>query len=284
MEVGSPSRTAILSAIHRAAHLLIDDPPKIFVDPFARTFAGFSSDDELLATIDKYAFADFAAHRAWFALRSRYTEDQLAAAVASGTAQYVILGAGLDSFAYRRPAALLGLRIFEVDHPSSQAWKRARLSELGMEAPPTLHYVPIDFERETLTAGLNAGGIDRNAKTFFSWLGVIQYLTSDAILKALQEIASITTAGSEIVATFVVPGFILNQAESELFASLSERAASIGEPWLTLLEPSQMIALMEQAGFGNVCCFGPDDMARIYPSSDALRMPGYLRLIKGCVG
>ena len=153
-----------------------------------------------------------------------------------------------------------------------------------MEAPPTLHYVPIDFERETLTSGLNAGGIDRNAKTFFSWLGVIQYLTSDAILKALQEIASITTAGSEIVATFVVPGFILNQAESELFASLSKRAASIGEPWLTLLEPSQMIALMEQAGFGNVCCFGPDDMARIYPSSDALRMPGYLRLIKGCVG
>jgi methyltransferase (TIGR00027 family) len=152
MGVGSPSRTAILSAIHRAAHLLIDDP-KIFVDPFARTFAGFSSDDELLATIDKYAFAEFAAHRAWFALRSRYTEDQLAAAVASGTAQYVMLGAGLDSFAYRRPSALLGLRIFEVDHPSSQAWKRARLAELGMEAPPTLHYVPIDFERETLTAG-----------------------------------------------------------------------------------------------------------------------------------
>ena len=96
MEVGSPSRTAILTASHRAAHFLIDDPPKILADSFARAFAGFSSDDEFLAAVDSYAFPDFAAHRASFALRNRYAEDQLVAAVASGTAQYVILGAGLE--------------------------------------------------------------------------------------------------------------------------------------------------------------------------------------------
>jgi len=184
MEVGSPSRTAILAAVHRAAHFLIDDPPKILADPFARAFAGFSSDHELLAVVDSYAFPDFVAHRAMFALRNRYAEDQLAAAVASGTGQYVILGAGLDSFAYRCPDALRGLQIFEVDHPSSQAWKRAHLAKLGMEAPPTLRYVSIDFECETLTARLDVGGVDRKAKAFFSWLGVTQYLTRDAVLKA----------------------------------------------------------------------------------------------------
>ena len=198
MEVGSPSRTAIVSAILRAAHFLIDDPPKILADSFARAFAGFSSDDEFLAAVDSYAFPDFAAQRALFALRNRYAEDQLAAAVASGTAQYVILGAGLDSFAYRRPEALRRLQIFEVDHPSTQAWKRARLTELGVEAQPTLRFVPIDFERETLTAGLDAGGVDSKAKAFFSWLGVTQYLTRDAVLKALREIVSTTTAGSGI--------------------------------------------------------------------------------------
>ena len=101
--------------------------------------------------------------------------------------------------------------------------------------------------------------MDRKAKAFFSWLGVTQYLTRDAVLKSLREIVSATVAGSEIVATFVVPTFILNRAESELLAAHSERAASVGEPWLSLLGPREMIALMEQAGFVDVCCFGPED-------------------------
>jgi methyltransferase (TIGR00027 family) len=256
MEVGSPSRTAVMTAIHRAAHFLIDEPPKILADSFARAFAGFSSDKEFPAVVDSYAFPDFAAHRASFALRNRYAEDQLATAVASGTVQYVILGAGLDSFAYRCPDALRGLQIFEVDHLSSQAWKQARLAELGIEAPPTLRYVSIDFERETLTARLDAGGVDRKAKAFFSWLGVTQYLTPDAVLKTLREIASASVAGSGIVATFVVPASILNRAESELLAAIAERSASVGESWLSLLEPGEMIALMQQAGFVDICCFG----------------------------
>ena len=139
MEAGSPSRTAILTAIHRAAHFLIDDPPKILEGSFARAFAGFSSDGEFLASVDAYVFPDFAAHRANFALRNRYAEDQLAAAIASGTERYVTLGAGLDSFPYRCPEVLRGLQIFEIDHPSSQAWKRVRLAELGVAFRSTLN-------------------------------------------------------------------------------------------------------------------------------------------------
>ena len=286
MEAGSPSRTAILTAIHRAAHFLIDDPPKILADSFARAFAGFSSDTELLASIDSYAFPDFVAYRTFFALRNRYAEDQLAAAAASGTGQYVILGAGLDSFAYRCPDALSELRIFEVDHPSTQAWKRARLAELGIEAPAPLRFVPIDFECGTLTAGLDAGGVDRKAKAFFSWLGVTQYLTRDAVRKALREIASATVPDSGIVATFVVPGSILDRAQTEHLAAISARTASVGEPWLSFFEPQEMIALMKEAGFVDVCCFGPEDAARTYLSGrrDGLRMPGHAWLIKGCVG
>ena len=286
MEVGSPSRTAILTAIHRAAHFLMDDPPKILADSFACAFSGFPCDHEFLSSVDAYAFPDFAAHRANFALRNRYAEDQLAAAFASGTAQYVILGAGLDSFAYRCPDALHGLQIFEVDHPSSQAWKQARLAELGVAGPPTLRYVSIDFECEALTARLDAGGVDRKAKAFLSWLGVTQYLTRDAVLKALRDIVSATVAGSEIVASFVVPASILNRTDSALLAATAERAASVSEPWLSLLEPREMIALMEQAGFVDVRCFGTEDAARTYLAGrrDGLKMPGYSRLIKGRVG
>jgi len=286
MDAGSPSRTAILTAMHRAAHFLIDDEPKILADSFARAFAGFASDVELLAAVESHPFPDFVAHRTFFALRNRYAEDELAAAAASGTTQYVILGAGLDSFAYRRPDALRDLQIFEVDHPTSQAWKQARLAEISIEAPPHLHYVPIDFERETLTASLDGGGVDRKARAFFSWLGVTQYLTRDAVLKTLREIASATVSGSEIVATFVVPASMLDRAESELLAAITARTASVGEPWLSFYEPSEMIAFMEQAGFVNVSCFGRDDAARTYLAGrrDGLRIPPYSWLVKGWVG
>lgn len=121
MESGKPSRTAILTAMHRAAHYLLDDEPKILADHLARPFAGFSSDEDLLTALDTLAFHDFSGHRALFALRNRYAEDKLAAAVHRGISQYIILGAGLDSYAYRRPDAMCELQIYEVDHPSSQS-------------------------------------------------------------------------------------------------------------------------------------------------------------------
>jgi methyltransferase (TIGR00027 family) len=285
MESGSPSRTAILTATHRAAHFVLDQPP-ILNDSLARAFAGFASDEELLNSLDRFAFPDFPSHRALFALRSRYTEDELAAAVrTAGISQYVILGAGLDSFAYRCSDEMRSLRIYEIDHPSSQAWKRARLTELGVPPPSTLHYIPVDFERETLAQRLTAGGIDREAKAFFSWLGVTQYLTKDAVLGTLREIASATVPGSQLVATFPVPAAMLNDEDREILTSTAARAASVGEPWLSFFEPYEMDGLLKQAGFSETHCFGPEQIARKYliGRTDGLRMPAYSRFIKAYV-
>jgi methyltransferase (TIGR00027 family) len=284
MESGSQSRTAIFAAIHRAAHYLIDHSP-ILGDSFARAFAGFASDRELLAALDHLALPDFPGHRVLFALRSRYAEDELAAAAQSGTSQYIILGAGLDSYAYRRPDAMRSLRIYEVDHPASQTWKRGRLAELGIDAPPTLRYVPVDFEHETLADGLAAGGVDRNARAFFSWLGVTQYLTRDVVLSALREIASATVPGSELVASFVVPVATLNQEDGELLTAIATRTASVGEPWLSFFEPGQMDALLTGAGYEEIYYLSPERAAERYllGRTDCLRIPGYSGLIKARV-
>ena len=125
----SPSRTAIRVAMYRAAHYLLDAEPKILADPFARSFAGFSSEEELLRAINAIVPpVDLVPVRTIFALRSRYAEDELAQAVRRGTQQYIILGAGLDSFAYRRPDLMRTLEVYEVDHPASQVWKRERVA------------------------------------------------------------------------------------------------------------------------------------------------------------
>jgi methyltransferase (TIGR00027 family) len=284
MESGSPSRTAILTAAHRAAHFLLDPLP-ILNDPFARAFAGFASDEELLNSLDQFALPDFPSHRALFASRSRYTEDELAAAVQAGISQYVILGAGLDSFAYRCPDEMRSLRIYEIDHPSSQAWKRARVNELGIQPPPTLHCIPVNFERETLTQGLAEGGTDREAKAFFSWLGVTQYLTRDAVLSTLREIAFTTIPGSQLIATFPVPSAMLGHEDREILTSTAARAASVGEPWLSFFEPEEMEALLKQAGFSDMHCCGPEQINQKYLSgrTDGLRMPAYSRFIKAHV-
>jgi methyltransferase (TIGR00027 family) len=172
MQEGGPSRTAIGTAMLRAAHYLLDAEPRILDDSFARAFAGFSSDEELLKALDDLKFPDFLRMRTLFVVRNRYAEDELARSVAQGTSQYVILGAGLDSFAYRRRDLLQVLDVYEVDHRASQAWKRHRVDELGIKVPGRLHHVPVDFEHETLTRALSAAGVDLGAATFFSWLGV----------------------------------------------------------------------------------------------------------------
>ena len=197
-----PSQTAMRVAMRRAAHYLLDAEPKILADPFARALAGFSSDEEFLK-------AHQALPNPWlrtlFALRHGLAEDELAKAVEHGTRQYVILGAGLDSFAYRQPDLMRSLDVYEVDHPTSQAWKRERVAALGITVPPTLHYAPIDFERDTLTEGLTRAGLNRSEATFFTWLGVTQYLTRDAVLSTLQEVAAFSTAGSTLVLEFIAP-------------------------------------------------------------------------------
>ena len=184
--------------------------------------------------------------------RNRYAEDELVQAIAGGIDGYVILGAGLDSFAYRRPDLMASLDVFEVDHPASQAWKRARVAELGIPAPARLHHVAIDFERTTLADGLAENGVDRGRQMFISMLGVAQYLTRGALARTLRDVAATTAPGSEMVMQYVVPLATFAGDEAALVKGLAARASTSQEPWLSFYEPAEMERVLFDAGFGDI--------------------------------
>jgi len=193
MHDGQPSRTAFRVALRRAAHKVLDDP-RVFEDPLALGIVGadageLRSDEKSQSRISRLM-------RAFMAVRSRYAEDGLAAAFQGGTRQYVVLGAGLDTFAYRNPFP--GLRVLEVDHPATQGWKRRRLEAAGIAVPESMTFAPVDFESQTLADGLVRAGLAMDQKAFFSWLGVVPYLTRSAAVETLRFVASLPS-GSEIV-------------------------------------------------------------------------------------
>jgi len=265
--------------MRRAAHYLLDAEPKILADRFARALAGFASDEEFL---EAYQALPNPWHRVWFALRSRFAEDELTEAVAHGTGQYVILGAGLDSFAYRQPDLVRSLDVYEVDHPATQAWKRERVSALGIEVPPSLHYVPIDFELSTLTEGLTAAGLDRSEPVFFSWLGVTPYLTKQAVERTLREAAAFSTARTTLVLEFIAPPDTLNDEDAAHVRSEAEAVAKLGEPWLSFFTSDDMQHALTQAGFTSVEHFGPAEAFDRYlrGRTDGARLPGHFRMAK----
>ena len=185
MNAGRPSRTAQRVAVRRAAHQLLDRP-LVFEDPFALTIIG---PDAAMATEAKGDARTSAAFRAFMAVRSRYSEDGLAEAVTRGVRQYVVLGAGLDTFAWRNPWK--DLRVFEVDFPATQRWKRQRVANTGMGEPPALTFAPVDFESQTLHDGLRAAGFCEENPAYFSWLGVTPYLTPEAFESSVGFIGSL---------------------------------------------------------------------------------------------
>ncbi len=166
--------------------------------------------------------------RGFMAARSRYTEDRLAEAVAGGVTQYVVLGAGLDTFAYRNPFATL--RVFEVDFPATQVWKRAMLNEAAIAVPANLVFVALDFEHQTLAEGLTGAGLDFQKPAFFGWLGVVPYLTLDAFRATLKVVAQMP-AGSAVTFDYAVAPETLSPIGRIAFDRLSERVAAAGEPF-----------------------------------------------------
>src|SRR3982074_2029576 len=178
MQSALPSRTALRVALRRAAHQLYDAPPLILDDPIAVPILGTTYSGELCRTPTRPDRPFSVALRAFLVARSRYAEDTLARAIAQGVTQYVLLGAGLDTFAHRDPYP--HLRIFEVDHPATQQWKRELLETGSLPAPANLTYVPVDFEREWLPEQLYSAGFNPQVPTFFAWLGVVPYLTLEA--------------------------------------------------------------------------------------------------------
>jgi len=241
------SATARGVAMLRAAHQLIDGEPPILSDPVIVRVFGPAAEEHFREEIERYQSPQSRGLRSHVVLRSRYAEDALRDAVDRGIRQYVLLGAGLDTFAYRQPEWARGITIVEVDHPASQGEKRAMLRRAGIETPPNVHYADVDFERETLAEGLRRCGIRFDVPTFFSWLGVTMYLTREAIDAVLNTVASFPR-GSRIALTFAQP---VDPSEPGA-GLLAERAAELGEPWLSYFTPEEIRDLLRAHGFTHV--------------------------------
>jgi methyltransferase (TIGR00027 family) len=238
------SRMALRTAYLRAAHQLFDKQPRILDDPVVVLLLGPAALQRIKDTADHYFTPERLALRAHVVLRSRFAEDRLAAAVLRGITQYVILGAGFDTFALRQPPWAQPLKILEVDHPGTQAMKRSHLAAAGLVMPQNAAFANIDFEHESLHDGLLRHHFSMDEPTFFSWLGVTMYLKEDAIDAVLRSVAMFP-AGSEIVLTFApLPG--------DSPSPLAQRAASYGEPWVSYFEPDTLEAKLRSTGFPKV--------------------------------
>jgi methyltransferase (TIGR00027 family) len=260
MQVGQPSRTALAAAAHRAAHQVLEQG-RIFSDPLAVAILGASA--EAIAQ-DAEANPERGPMRAFIAARTRFAEDSLAAAVARGTGQLVILGAGLDTFPYRNPFPDC-LRVFEVDHPATQTWKRERLAAAAIPIPASLTFAPIDFERQTLTDGLNAAGFDPAAPAFFTWLGVVPYLTADAVFSTLRFIASLPGL-TQAVFDYADPPETLSPEARAYHDRRAARVEAIGEKWLSYFAADPLRAQLLSFGFTAVEDLGPPQLAaRFFP-------------------
>jgi methyltransferase (TIGR00027 family) len=247
MQTGRPSRTALGAAMHRAVHQSLESG-FIFSDRYALQIL----DDEARAALP--AFANDTSQRSmrlFIAARSRFSEEAMAACVARGARQIVILGAGLDTFSLRNPYA--STTVYEIDYPATQAWKRARLAEAGVALPQSLTFAPIDFERQSLAEGLASAAFRSDQPAYFQWLGVTPYLTCEAIVSTLDFIAGIP--GSEVVFDYAEPFENYPPATRANLIAVAESAAARGEPWLSLFDPADMAALMQArqfAGFEDV--------------------------------
>jgi methyltransferase (TIGR00027 family) len=273
-----PSQTALFAAAARAAHLIVDREPVIFADELAAILLGEQAEEFISYHRLHGTHLVLSSARAQAVCRSRFTEDHLAAGVRDGVSQYVILGAGLDSFAYRPQPAAGGLagrgqiRVFEVDHPASQQWKRGRLAAAGIAVPDHVSFVPMDFERDPLAGRLRQAGFDPDRPALVSWLGVTMYLTSAAISQTLAEIGTFAP-GTQLITDYMLPAPLRDETGNTYADLVAPTAAERGEPWLTFLAPDDVSALLERHGFGAIAHVQQRDSvpAALWDRTDALR-------------
>src|SRR5215831_770797 len=242
-----PSRTAQQVALRRAAHQ-IWDTPRVLEDPLALMMI----DRDEVERLSHTGLPDPAWElhlRAFVVARSRYAEDELAQAVQRGVEQYVVLGAGLDTFAYRNPFARL--RVFEVDHPATQAWKQRTLEDGGIPIPASLSFAPVDFKIDTLAHSLQRAGFFSDQPAFFSWLGVTVYLPPEIVFSTLRWVASICP-GNGIVFDYSVPRSFLGSGDHGGFDVLAARAKAAGEPFVGFFDPKDLAHRLQEMGFANL--------------------------------
>jgi methyltransferase (TIGR00027 family) len=259
MEEERPSLTAEGAALMRVIHQQQDDEPKILEDPVTPRLFDLNSDfyRSRLKLLEELPAATRQRLKATFVMRSRYAEDCLAEAAGRGVRQYVILGAGLDTFAYRQPSWAQALSILEIDHPATQQWKLRLLTQGGIAVPGNVRLVPVNFEKASLKSGLAEAGVDFGAPIFFSMLGVSQYLTETAFEQTLDMVLS-AVRGSELVFSFVATDEVLPPDDTALVRASIAQFAAMGEPWLLRIAPEQLAAKLGAKGFAKVFHLTPD--------------------------
>ncbi|TPK93484.1 MULTISPECIES: SAM-dependent methyltransferase [unclassified Mesorhizobium] len=264
MEDASPSRTALRVARLRAL-LQFSPQAALFRDPYASAILGDAAPGgQELQQEDEHGRR----MRLFVAARARLAEDWLAAAVRRGVRQLVVLGAGLDTFSLRNPYP--DLAVFEVDHPATQAWKRRRIAEAGLAEPSGVSFVPVNFERQRLAEELAAAGLKTAEPGFFMWLGVVPYLTRDAIFATLSYIAGIP--GSEVVFDYSEPAEDRDSAGQAALAFHTARVAAIGEPWISFFVPDELAKSILDLGFDEIEDLDNGDIAaRVARSPDTSR-------------
>jgi methyltransferase (TIGR00027 family) len=269
MKPNEPSRTALMIARQRAAHQVLDHG-SILYDPFAMKILR-EDEKDVLPFANGHPLASIG--RLITAARSRIAEDALSRAVEGGVRQIVILGAGLDTFALRNPHGARQIRIYEVDHPATQAWKRQRLAEAQIALPPSLILVPVDFERENVGEKLVVAGFQQNSPAFFTWLGVVPYLTQDAIGRTLDYMSSIQN--SEVVFDYMEPEAFseeLRQLETER----TEQLKKMNERSISRFEPAGIAVILRSHGFCAIEDINFQEIASRFGRAVQGLAPGYL--------
>ncbi len=268
MRSGQPSRTALGTARLRAVHQVLEHG-RIFSDPLALRILGIDAQTLLDDAETNEAKRGL---RLFIAVRARFAEDALAHAVAEGVRQLVVLGAGLDTYAYRTAFADR-LRIFEVDHPTTQAWKRERLAAAAIRVPELVTFAPVDFEHESLAEGLAAAGFDPARRTFFSWLGVVPYLTESAVQATLAFIGGLSDGGTVVFDYSNPTSSIEDDRARAAHESLARRVAAAGEVLKCHFETESLHAKLGECGFAEIEDLGPAEIAARYFGGRGHRRP-----------
>jgi methyltransferase (TIGR00027 family) len=270
MKPNEPSRTALMIARQRAAHQLLDHGA-ILDDPFTMKILR-EDEKDVLQFANGHPLASIG--RLITAARSRIAEDALSRAVESGIRQIVILGAGLDTFALRNPHSARQIRIYEVDHPATQAEKRQRLAEAQIALPPWLIFVPVDFERDDVGEKLVAAGFQQNSPAFFTWLGVVPYLTEDAIGRTLDYMSSIKN--SEVVFDYMEPPEASSEEVRQLEMQRTEQLKKMDERSLSRFEPAAVAAILRSHGFSAIEDIHFQEIASRFGNAVQGLAPGHL--------
>jgi methyltransferase (TIGR00027 family) len=247
-QAGAPDSTAVRVALWRAMHVLVDPPPHVLEDEVSLQLAAPHHGWRERPDMDPRGTSGF---RAAIVARARFIEDLVAEQAGHGVAQYVILGAGLDTFAQRRPEVAASLTVFEVDQPAPQAWKRQRLIDLGYGVPGWLRLVPVDFEAsEDWWEQVSAAGFDPGQPAVVVSTGVTMYLTKEATAATLRQLARLAR-GSTLAMTFLLPPELLGDADRSGLQTAERGARTTGTPFISFYTPAEMLALAREAGFGD---------------------------------